>query len=84
MNIDVLAFLVPSGDAAGLAAGLAVESDELGALVTEEGPDVPELLAALRVCVARTSAIAFSLIAFCFSSSFARIGTKSSGIGLLS
>lgn len=41
-------------------------------------------LAMERVAVAAASALAFSTMAFCFPSSFARIGTRSSGMGLLS
>jgi len=82
INILVLTFLAaPSGGTADFTAGLAVESDELGAL---EAKAVPEVPGAPRPWVARASARAFSLIAFCFSSSFARIGTRSSGIGPLS
>lgn len=43
-----------------------------------------ELVPIVRACVELASLVAFSRICFCFSSSFARIGTKSSGIGLLS
>jgi hypothetical protein len=38
----------------------------------------------LRAPTDEASLLALSRICFCFSSSFARIGTKSSGIGLLS
>jgi hypothetical protein len=38
----------------------------------------------VRACVELASLVALSRICFCFSSSLARIGTKSSGIGLLS
>jgi hypothetical protein len=38
----------------------------------------------LRACEDEASLLALSRMAFCFSSSLARIGTKSSGIGLLS
>jgi hypothetical protein len=85
INILVLTFLAaPSGGTADFTAGLAVESDELGALAAKAVPDGPEVPGAPRPWVARASARAFSLIAFCFSSSFARIGTRSSGIGPLS
>jgi len=43
-----------------------------------------ELVPIVRACVEVASLEAFSRICFCFSSSFARIGTKSSGMGLLS
>ena len=44
------------------------------------GVDAPMTLA----CAEAASLEAFSLIAFCLSSSLAKIGTRSSGIGLLS
>lgn len=43
-----------------------------------------ELMPMVRAPVVEASLLAFSLICFCFSSSLARIGTKSSGIGLFS
>lgn len=43
-----------------------------------------ELTPMVRACVEEASLVAFSRICFCFSSSLARIGTKSSGMGLFS
>ena len=43
-----------------------------------------ELTPIVRACVELASLLALSRICFCFSSSLAKIGTKSSGMGLLS
>lgn len=43
-----------------------------------------ELVPMVRAWVELASLLAFSLICFCFSSSLARMGTKSSGMGLFS
>lgn len=63
--------------------GLRAASTTLGARTPRDavaGVEAPMALASLD----SASFLAFSLIAFCFSSSLARIGTRSSGIGLLS
>ena len=70
-----------------MAADFGVVSGVVGAFeFVVDGPAValPMLGAGMRFCAARASAMAFSRMAFCFSSSFARMGTKSSGMGLVS
>lgn len=79
----VVVVLAPAGTLGLLADGAPLTSAAggpraLGALLAvADGP-------MLRACVDAASLLAFSRIARCFSSSLAKIGTKSSGIGLLS
>lgn len=58
---------------------MSLATDGRALLVVVELPTVEEALAE-----ASASALAFSNMAFCFSSSLARIGMRSSGMGLLS
>jgi hypothetical protein len=91
MNIEVLTFfgasppLVDAVEGAGFAlagfaaTGVSLATDGRTPFTAEE---LPTAKGALEE--ASASALAFSNIAFCFSSSLARIGMRSSGMGLLS
>lgn len=83
MKIPVFFLSVLSAGGAGLtvALGASLTGACFGVTAAGEGTAFGPIE---RFELARTSALAFSIIAFCFSSVFARMGTKSSGIGLLS
>jgi len=82
-------FMVEAFTAAGWAAGGLADPGTLLAippgarLTTGEVPAVAAVPMA-RACEDSASLVDFSRICLCFSSSFARMGTRSSGIGLLS
>jgi len=83
--IDAWALLEVILDPSACVIGLRVESEFLAPATGKPREEVVGLEAPMaRAWDDAASLLAFSLIARCFSSSFARIGTRSSGIGLFS